>query len=256
MSHRQLAMLICLAALTACHRKEKFSTPIWFFSYSSPSPSKWDTILVGSSYIDLEPDSSYTRNFDRFEFGNWSRVGDLLYLTDQHHVTYEYHIADTGKNKLSLLIAANKMVFFQGQARPPADSLRNPFSLYNNRWRIPATRPESLAEIRERMLNHLHFWETFFKWGDDNNVGALDARDIPSALRMHGNGFGVVRYAYLSPQWKSLFYSESDCRAADSLIRDVFNRTEIKWPDAGDASASGKNLISGVQQLEAALRPK
>ncbi|HXD76968.1 MAG TPA: hypothetical protein VN616_04125 [Puia sp.] len=247
---RLFAFLIALTGLGACHR-DHFSGPLWFYSPSRVHHSRWDTVLDRVSFIDLEPDGRFTRYFDRFEYGKWSLVDDRLFLTAQDSLTYVCVVTVKTDDDLRLRLSAQKIAHFEPRPRPSRDSATNPFSVCNNRWRIPAARKESVAEIRERLLNHLHFWEAYLQWGDDNNVGSLDVTDIPSPLKMHGNGFGLVRYEFLSPRWRACFFSDADCHTGDSLIRQVFKRTDIKWPDTND---EGKKFISGIQQLEAALQ--
>jgi hypothetical protein len=246
--------LLPLILLTACRLDEKFSSPLWFYRPSADSHSRWDTVLNRTSFLDLEPDGHFTRYFDRFECGKWTLLKDRLFLTCTDSLTYVYKVDSNNKKDLRIEISSIKVAHFEGQPRPSSDTTLNPFSLCNNRWRIPATSPESLAAIRRRLLDHLHFWEVYFKWGDDNNIGGLDLKDIPSPLKMHGNGFGLFKYDFLPPKWKACFYNEADCRTADSLIRGVFRRTDIKWPYSDDEEKEGKNFISGIQQIEAAMQ--
>jgi hypothetical protein len=246
-----LAFCFLLCGLSACHLGEQFSTPLWIYHPTKLGLSRWDTVLNAATFLDLEPDGRFTRDFDRFEYGKWSLLGDRLFLTDQHNLTYVYLVPLNNKKELRIRISAQKIAHFESLPRPSADSTKNPFSLFNNYWRLPATQSETVAEIRQRLLNHLHFWEAYFQWYDDNSVGEIDVTDIPTPLKIHGNGFGLLRYNYLPAKWKSYFFSENDCHTADSLIRGVFKRTDIKWPDSGD---DGQKFISGIQQLETALR--
>jgi hypothetical protein len=240
--------------LTACHFNEKFSSPLWFYRPSPNSHSRWDTVLNRASFLDLEPDGRFTRYFDRFEYGKWTLLNDRLFLTCADSLTYVYKVDSNNKKDLRIEISSIKIAHFEAKPRPPSDTSDNPFSRYNNWWRIPAAAPESVAAIRQRLLDHLHFWETYIKWDDDNNIGALDLKDIPSPLKIHGNGFGLFKYDFLPAKWKASFFGEADCRTADSLIRSAFKRTDIKWPYHDDDEKADKNLISGIQQIEAALK--
>lgn len=250
----RIFLVLPLVFLGACHLNEKFSTPLWFYRPSGHSHSRWDTVLNRMSFLDLEPDGHFTRDFDRFEYGKWTLLDDRLFLTCADSLTYVYRVDSNDKKDLRIEVSSVKIAHFEGLPRPSSDTAQNPFSLRNNRWRLPATRPESVAAIRQRLLDHLHFWEAYFKWGDDNNIGALDLKDIPTPLKMHGNGFGLLRYEFLPTGWKSCFFDEADCHTADSLIRHVFRTTDIKWPYTGTNDNVGKNFISGIQQIEAALR--
>ena len=244
-------LMFVLAGLSACHLNERFPSPLWFYRYSSGAPSKWDTVLNRGSFLELKPDGSYTQDFGHFDHGNWALKGSELYLTNQRHTTYIYRLLAIGEKKMEIYLAKGKIAYFEKQPRPPDKSSKDPFSLDNNQWRIPAMHKENIDEIRQRLRNHYQFWETYFQWGSDNSIGAIDVADIPSPMKVYGNGFGLKRYDSLSTQWKSYFFDEEDCRNADTLIKGVFRRNRIKWPDTDD---QGRLFVSGVQQVQTFLK--
>jgi hypothetical protein len=100
-------------------------------------------------------------------------------------------------------------------------------------------------------LNHYQFWEAYFEWGSDNNIGAIDVTDIPTPMKVYGNGLGLKRYDDLSVRWRSCFFDEEDCHKADTLLKGLFRRNKIIWPNTDDQA---KLFISGVQQAEGFLR--
>jgi hypothetical protein len=250
-ANRRLFIIGIVALLAACHMNEEFSSPLWFYRHSSDTPSKWDSILTRFSYLYLQPDGAYTQDFGQFDYGKWTLKKHELYLTNQHNVTYIYTLPFINSKEFDILLGKGKFAYFQKQPRPSADATKNPFSLTNNQWRIPASHKESIAEIRQRLLNHFQFWDTYFKWGDDNNVGVLDTRDIPSPLKVYGNGFGLKHYTDLPAQWRSCFYDTVDCHIADTLIKGAFRRNKINWLDTDDEN---KKFISGIEQIEGFLR--
>lgn len=244
-------LLLSLTSFAACHNNGKFSSPLWFYRYSSNAPSPWDSILNRISYLNLQTDGNYTQDFGHFDYGKWTLKDKDLYLTNQNNTTYIYHLPVIGRQELEIKLGKGKNAFFAKQPQPSDDSSKNPFSLANNRWRIPATHKETFGEIRQRLLNHLHFWEQYFRWDYDNNAGTMDVQDIPTPLKVYGNGFGLKRYRDLSPKWISCFFDTVDCHAADALIKDAFRRNKIEWPKTDD---EGTLFISGIQQVEAFLQ--
>lgn len=244
-------LILSLASLAACNRNEKFSSPLWFYQNSEDPTQHLDSLLTRISYLDLEPDGNYTMDLDRFDYGTWTLKGRELYLTNHRHTTYIYQVPVNGKNTLLIKLEKNGVALFHNKPRPSADSTRNPFSLANNRWRIRATHNETIEEIRQRLLNHLHFWEEYFKWDDDNNVGIMDVRDVPTPLKIYGNGFGLKHYRDLSPKWIDCFFDTVNCHSADTLIKGAFRRNKIDWPKSDDET---KLFISGIQQVQAFLR--
>ncbi len=244
-------LLLLLSGLGACHFNEQFSSPLWFYRYSSNTPSKWDTVLTRGSFLELRPDGSYSQDFGHFDYGNWQLKEKELYLTNQHHTTYIFRLLKIGEKEMDVYLSKGKIAYFEKQPRPPGRSSKDPFSLENNQWRIPATHKENIGEIRQRLHNHFQFWEAYFQWGSDNDISAINVTDIPSPLKIYGNGFGLKRYDSLSVQWRSYFFDTEDCHTADTLIKGVFRRNKIKWPDTDD---EGKLFVSGVQQVEEFLK--
>jgi hypothetical protein len=246
-----LAIPLSLATLFACHSNTRSSSPLWVFSYSSDPTSKWDSILSRASFIDLHTDHTYTQDFGHFDYGEWSLKRNELYLTNQKHKTYIFRVISMGPNLLSLYLGTDKIAFFQRMPSPSSRASKDPFSLDNNRWRFPPAHKENIDEIRQRLLNHYQFWEAYFKWGSDNDVNAIDVADIPTPMKIYGNGFGLKKYDSLSTRWKACFFDEEDCHNADTLIKGIFRRNKFKWPDTED---QGRLFVSGVQQVENFLR--
>lgn len=244
------AILLSLAALPDCHQTTRSTSPLWIFSYSSDTASKWDSILSRASFIELQTDHSYTQDFGHFDYGEWSLKGNDLYLTNQQHKTHIFRVTAM-PNQLSFYLGKGKLAYFSRMPSPSSRASKNPFSLDNNRWRFPPTHKENIDEIRQRLLNHFQFWEAYFKWGSDNNVNAMDVADIPTPMKIYGNGFGLKKYDSLSARWKSCFFDEENCHNADTLIKGIFRRNKLKWPDTED---QGELFISGIQQVETFLR--
>jgi hypothetical protein len=108
-----------------------------------------------------------------------------------------------------------------------------------------------MDELRQRLLNHYQFWEAYFQWGSDNNIVALDVTDIPTPMKVYGNGLGLKKYDNLPVRWRACFFDEEDCHRADTLLKDLFRRNKINWPNTDD---QGKLFISGIKQVEDFLR--
>jgi hypothetical protein len=203
------------------------------------------------SFLDLRPDGSYTQDFGRFDYGSWNLQDRRLYLTNQRRTTYVYLVLDQTQVELDLRLDSGRTGHFRAHLMSSGSPEKDPFSLANNQWRIPATHKETDAEIRRRLFNHCRFWETFFQWVDDRDESVVDVSAFPSPLKVYGNGFGLKRYDDLPPVWKACFFDEEDCHKADTLIKHMFRRNKINWPDTND---DFKKLISGFQQLQGFLR--
>jgi hypothetical protein len=251
----------CLFALlvgTAGCRPYTPGTGLYFYYPVADESSDFDTTMTPASFLELSADGSYTQDFGHFDYGSWMIQDRRLYLTNQRHRTYIYQITLLTPKELDVLLDAArighaKTGHFIVHTRPSANPEKDPFSKYNNQWRIPAIHPESDAEIRQRLLNHCRFWEVYLTWAKDHESGTIDVRSTPSPLKVYGNGFGLKHYTDLPAEWKSFFYDSVDCHKADTMIKHTFRRHEFVWPKTDDDI---KKLISGTQQLQQWLSPK
>ena len=251
----------CLFALlvgTAGCRPDTRGTGLYFYYPVADESSDFDTIMTPASFLELGADGSYTQDFGRFDYGSWMIQDRRLYLTNQRHRTYIYQITLLTPKELDVLLDAArighaKTGHFIVHTKSSANPEKDPFSKYNNQWRIPATHPESNAEIRQRLLNHCRFWEVYLTWAKDHESGTIDVRNTPTPLKIYGNGFGIKHYSDLPAEWKSFFYDSTDCHKADTMIKHTFRRHDFVWPKTDDDL---KKLISGTQQLQQWLSAK
>lgn len=249
---RHLLIVIGLLTLAffAC-TPDKPGSGLYFYTSFVEGDPNTDTTLNFVSFLQLRPDGSYSQDFGRFDYGSWNLKEGRLYLTNQRRRTYVYRVLSLTNAKLVLRLDSGRTGSFRVHRLPSSKPEQDPFSSFNNQWRIPATHRESDAEIRGRLYNHCQFWETFYKWVDDKNEGLTDITEFPSPLKIYGNGFGLRRYDNLSPVWKSYFFDEEDCHRADTMIKHSFRRNTINWPETDN---DYRKMIGGFQQVQQFLR--
>jgi hypothetical protein len=244
--YRWLLLVICFVACTP----DQHGAGLYFYTDVADG-QEHDTTLNFVSFLELRPDGSYSQDFGQYDYGGWSLKSDRLYLTNQRRRTYIYHVLSLTGTELDLRLDSGRTGHFRVHLMPSRQPRKDPFSVDNNQWRIPAKHKESDAEIRQRLQNHCQFWEAFFRWVDDKDESVVDVSYFPSPLKVYGNGFGLKHYDNLPPRWKSYFFDEEDCHRADTLIKHTFRRNKINWPNTND---DFKKLISGFQQLQQFLR--
>lgn len=246
-------MAFLFMAFVACFTPNKPGAGLYFYKQSIRADTVVGVPNLGSaSFLELRPDGSYTQDFGQFNYGTWMLKDMRLYLTNQHHRTYIYLVADSLKpRELVLQLDSGRVGYFLAHAMPSGDPEKDPFSTYNNQWRIPAKHKERDAEIRSRLFNHCQFWETYLTWAKDREDGAINIAAIPTPLKIYGNGFGLKHYGDLPPAWRSYFYDSVDCYKADTMIKHTFRRHDFVWPNTDDDL---KKLISGTRQLQQWLK--
>jgi hypothetical protein len=244
---RHYCLFLLLAAVNACYTPDKPGSGLYFYYPVADGNAGADTVLSPSSFMELRPDGTYSQDFGHYDYGSWMLKDNRLYLTNQRHRTYIYLVQLLNREELDVNLDGGRIGHFKVHPMPSSRPEKDPFSGYNNQWRIPARHRESDAEIRKRLVNHFQFWETYFTWALDKDTLPVNISGTPSPLKIYGNGFGLKHYSDLPAEWVACFYDTADCHKADTLTKHTFRRHEIKWPKTDNDL---KKLISGVSQLQ------
>jgi hypothetical protein len=223
---------------------------LWFYTYTSSS-ADGDSVLTPASFINLQKDGSYTRDFGGFDYGKWIIKDKKLLLTNYKNENFTFSVSYFAGNEMQLGFNNKTPDHFESQPGSFASAKQNPFSKENNLWRIPATKKETDDEIRDRLLDHFIFWETYFTWALDNELQSVDVRSTPTLIKIYGNGFALKPFQELPRAWVSLFYDKEDCQKANDKIKYLFEHNDIAWPHT---ESKYKMFISAFQQLEKKLR--
>ena len=243
-----IPFLFVLCTVFSCSPPVKHAQ-LWFFTHGRSQNGASNTRLSPVSFLYLGEDGAYTRDFGSFDYGKWRYSNDSLVLTSNAAAKTEKFKVDAKGSKEINLVSSEGIDVFELHPATPADSL-NPFSVDNNRWRIRPASAESYEQLRERLINHCRFWETYFTWALNNEIQYLDVRSTPTAIKIYGNGFGLKPYDELPEAWKQCFYSPEDCSQANSIIEQAFRRNNIGMPQT---ESKYKMFISAFQQLESFL---
>ena len=245
-------MTLLSIGFLACYAPVKPGSGLYFYMpVADGDTTNSDSLLTQASFLALRSDGTYTQDFGHFDYGSWMLKDNRLYLTNQRHRTYIYLVASRTFKELDLTLDGGRRGHFRAHSMPSAKPEKDPFSTFNNQWRIPAKHKESDAEIKQRLYNHCQFWEAYFTWAKDKDDGTVDPSGVPSPLKIYGNGFGLKHYDNLPTQWRSYFYDSIDCHKADTMIKHTFRRHDFIWPKTDDDM---KKLISGTQQLQEWLK--
>lgn len=234
-----------------CLPAKKELPGLWIYSYNIDAGKPGDDNIAATSFIDFHDDGSYTRDFDKFDYGRWQRDDSALVLTGSGTKRLRCSIKRISDDELQLRIDNAQAIAFEKLPGKFEDASQNPFSLENNRWRIPATKKENEPELKTRLRNHCRFYEMYFKWALDNDLSSLDVRGTPSLIKIYGNGFELKPFDQLPEKWRSYFYDEDDCRQANEIVSGIFRNKEIVW---GNTSNRYKMFLSAFQQMQQLLK--
>jgi hypothetical protein len=229
--------------------KKKNIEGLWYFIYNAGGGSE---DANPSSFLYLEPDHRYTRDFNKFDYGTWKLKGSELLLTSNQKQVISFPLKKFTENELLLISGKGTELNFERQPEKFNSAADNPFSIENNRWRIPAIRKESDLELRNRLKNHFRFHVVYFKWALNAGFNTIDVRSTPSPLKIYGNGFALKKFEELPDAWRTYFYDKEDCQKANDMIKNLFEKENIAWARTDNRF---KMFISAFQQLEQKIAP-
>lgn len=250
-------ILLCnLIFLSGCNTREGLLTRVWFFTYEKKGRDvkSTDPELSPVSFINLQSKGKYTANLNGFEHGQWSLEDKVLMLKPTGGKSRKVLLRRlTDKECVMDLDPSNQYMshsVFEG-FKNPLDDEESPFSIANNKWRVKATNKESAQQITDRLVNHFMYWESYFKWGIENNRSTLDVRSHPSPLKIYGNGFTLMPVSEWPEEWSRNFYDDEDRQIAfDKIFWTLRNKT-VQWPQSVHKF---KQFVSAFQQMEANIR--
>lgn len=220
---------------------------LWFYTHSL---GENNLSLTPTTFLYLQKDGTYTRDFGVFEYGRWKKKDDQLLLTNSNNVTTAIEVKYAGDKDMQLITSKNAIASFEAQPAVTPDQI-DPFALTTNKWRIRATHKETEEEIKKRLRNHCQFWEAYFTWALDNKIDYIDVRSTPTPIKIYGNGFSLKPFSELPKEWRSYFYDAEDCKIANNLMYEVFQFKEISW---AHTDSKYKLFLSAFQQLQQFLK--
>lgn len=245
-----LLMYTMAISYVACNPFANKQPELWFYTHSVIGNAGNDSLLTPASFLYLENDGSYTRDFNTFDYGHWIKKGNQLVLTNAANITTSLLIKNRGSNEMQL-ISGKSIGNFEAQPSFFTSSQMNPYSLTNNNWRIQATQKETEQQIKQRLYNHCKFWEAYFTWALENDLPVIDVRSTPTPIKIYGNGFELKRFKDLPVKWRSYFYDSADCKKANDIIQEIFDHGNIAWARTDNKY---KMFIAAFQQIEQHLR--
>lgn len=244
------AVVIVITEIGCISKRKKFDG-LWFYSHSSGTNENNEIETTPASFMDLEPDGSYTRDFGGFDQGHWKQKESTLYLISKTGNMVSFPIKYFVGNELQLVSGKETILNFERQPSKFSSPSDNPYSATNNQWRVKAVKKENDQEIKNRLRNHCRFYELYFKWALDNKFSSIDVRSTPSLIKIYGNGLALKTFDELPAKWQSYFYDAEDCNKANELMKNIFEHGDIAW---AHTDSKYKMFISAFQQLQQQLQ--
>ena len=100
----------------------------------------------------------------------------------------------------------------------------DPYSIENNRWRVKPFNAETEQQLKERVLNHLDFWENLFTDAQEFERPYISYEWFDSPLVVAVNGVQLDFYDEHKKEWDQNFCDSVDAGRAYQMMRKCFSK--------------------------------
>lgn len=193
-----------------------------FYSYISLRPNRTYTFLLGNQYM-----------FGTYEFKN-----NELILSPSEGENIHLKINDVTENSVQLhgdfkdfksdflVIVDGKSTFYLNLR--PEISIDNVAFDYRskdlNKWRIKATWPESVNDIKTRLINNLNYIASYMYANQMAQKEVINIKGIRSPFLHAANGLFLYEWKEVDNYWKLIFYDEKDAKLAYKILKYNFDK--------------------------------
>ncbi len=252
MVNKKLSICILIISLPfiGCVQRKPTVAKCWFYTYQTDFDTKDDKGMNPASFLCINKDGTYSRDFGTFDYGRWDQKEQVINLVSQRNQSETLKIISLSENEMAVDIN-NEKINLDGQSLSSDNPAENPFSMENNQWRIPAAQKENEQALRRRLSNHCRFWEVYFTWALKTHQETVDVRSTPTFIKIYGNGFTLKPVSDQPGRWKSYFFDEEDCQKAYEIMENIITRRDIALSHTDNKF---KMFIGAFQQLERALK--
>jgi hypothetical protein len=205
-----------------------------------------DGILNGSSN-DLEipfhgysffEDGSVVQNpGDNFKTGKWSldEKAKHISIVFNKGTRQDLQLNAIGVKSLLLKAGKDKAVKYISDGKRQIKLSDEPYHPQNNKWRIKPAKTESDTDIKNRVIDCVHFYHTFFKNNADHEFPSISFYGIPSCFKWYSGGISIVNKEKIGQKWIDCFYNKEQAVKGQQLLENIiskkykWNRQEPRW---------------------------
>jgi len=146
---KSICFLLSTALLLAagCKTQKEDISRLWFYTHSTRTSLSNAPALTPASFLLLRPDGSFTRDFGKYESGNWGIKGDTLRLTNRNGGQHLLPFKSDGINSMQLQMGNDETAHFEAITASSATSPLHPFDEALNQWRIPPVRKKTVRKL-------------------------------------------------------------------------------------------------------------
>jgi hypothetical protein len=193
------------------------------------------TFFLNQSDIRFYPSGQYGQLAEsRYGSGQWSLQGDLLTIKNQTG-TYSCQVSRPNGESLRLTMVQSKDIpngalsfTLRSHAEYELESI-DLLAPARNQWRHRSARPESFAELRQRLTDHMSYVVDYFELTNRPGQTYFNTAHLASPFKFYQNGVGLLPLEELPPEWWAMFHDVQNAQQAYALLATVF-QSSLRYP--------------------------
>jgi hypothetical protein len=171
----------------------------------------------------------------------------LIFDIDEFSLNKIVNLHAADNNYYDLLQNKSYCQFYLDINRDNYSDLKDdPYSIENNKWRVKPFEQESDKQIKERVFNHLNFWQNLFADAQEKNRSYVAYSWFDSPLVVAENGVKLEFYDEHKKEWDQNFYDSTDANKGYQMMRKCFSK-KLKFKQTEDKYNRHEDVIKQLK---------
>lgn len=174
-------------------------------------------------------------------------VSRLVFDIDEFSLNKIVNLHTADDNYYDLLLNKSYCQFYLDVDRDRYSDLKDdPYSIENNKWRVKPFEQETDKQIKERVLNHLDFWQNLFTDAQEKERTYIAYSWFDSPLVVAENGVKLEFYDEHKKEWDQNFYDSTDANKGYQMMRKCFSK-KLKFMETEDKYKRHEDVIKQLK---------
>jgi len=171
----------------------------------------------------------------------------LIFDIDEFSLNKIVNLHAADNNYYDLLQNKSYCQFYLDVDREQYSDLKNdPYSIENNKWRVKPFEQETDKQIKERVFNHLDFWQNLFADAQEKERSYVAYSWFDSPLVVAENGVKLEFYDEHKREWDQNFYDSTDANKGYQMMRKCFSK-KLKFMETDDKYKRHEDVIKQLK---------
>jgi hypothetical protein len=171
----------------------------------------------------------------------------LIFDIDEFSLNKIVNLHAADNNYYDLLQNKSYCQFYLDVDRDRYSDLKDdPYSIENNKWRVKPFEQETDKQIKERVLNHLDFWQNLFADALEKEKTYVAYSWFDSPLVVAENGVKLEFYDEHKKEWDQNFYDSTDANKGYQMMRKCFSK-KLKFMQTDDKYKRHEDVIKQLK---------